>query len=49
MKNHILNCGFYIIFVASIISGSCTQRTDKNRSVVFGDSIYLKNVPSQPG
>ena len=49
MKNHLLTCGFYSIIVASIISGSCTQRTDKNNATVSGDSLYLKNVPSQPG
>src|SRR5450759_1284459 len=49
MKNHILNCGFYTIFVASIISGSCAQRLDKKNAVVFADSLYLKNVPPQPG
>lgn len=49
MKNHILKCGFYTIFVAIVISGSCTQRTDKNGPGVFADTIYLKNAPPQPG
>jgi hypothetical protein len=49
MKNQLLKCGFCSIIVASIISGSCTHRTEKNNAVIFGDSIYMKNVPSQPG
>jgi hypothetical protein len=49
MKRLLLNSGFCVIIVASIISASCTQRTDKNNAVVFGDSLYLKNVPAQPG
>ena len=49
MKRLLLKSGFYAIIVASIITGSCTQRTGKNTAVVFGDSLYLKNVPAQPG
>jgi hypothetical protein len=42
-------CGYYAIILALVISGSCTQRTDKNNAAVFGDSLFLKNVPAQPG
>ena len=49
MDQLLLKSGFYAIIVASIITGSCTQRTGKNTAVVFGDSLYLKNVPPQPG
>ena len=49
MKNQFFKLGFYAIIIASIITGSCTQRTGKNNAVVFGDSLYLKNVPPQPG
>lgn len=49
MNNHILNFSIYAIFVASIISASCTSRTDKYSDVVFADSLYLKNEPPQPG
>jgi hypothetical protein len=41
--------GFYVIIVTSIITVSCTQRTDKNNAGIFGDSLYLKSLPVQPG
>jgi hypothetical protein len=40
--------GFYSIFVVSVISGSCTGENGIRNAVVFGDSLYLKDVPSQP-
>ena len=49
MKRQLFKYVFYAIIAASIITGSCTQRTDKSDSAVFGDSLYLKNVPAQPG
>ena len=49
MKLILLKNGFCAIIVASIISGSCTHRTDKKNAVVFGDSLYMKSIPAQPG
>ena len=49
MKDHIIKCSFYTIFLTSVISVSCTQRVGKNGTGVFGDTIYLKNAPAQPG
>jgi hypothetical protein len=49
MKNQFLRCCHYALILASIISASCTQRTEKKNAVTFRDSIYLKNVPPQPG
>jgi len=49
MKNQVSKYCFYAIIVASIITGSCTRRTDKNNATVFGDNLYFKNVPPQPG
>jgi hypothetical protein len=49
MKDQFLIYCLKSIIVASMISGGCTGRSEKNKEVVFGDSIYLKNIPSQPG
>ena len=49
MRNQLFTCVFYIIISASIISVSIAQETGKNKVVVFGDSLYLQNVPLQPG
>jgi hypothetical protein len=49
MKHLLLKYGFCMILVSSIISCSYTKKTDKTNAIVFGDSLYLKNVPSQPG
>jgi hypothetical protein len=49
MKHLLLKCWFFIIIVSSVISCSYTNKTDNTNSRVFGDSLYLKNVPSQPG
>lgn len=49
MKNQLIKYCFKAIIVISLISGSCTRSSEKNLEVVFDDSIYLKNVPSQPG
>ena len=38
-----------IIIALTIIMGSCSQVTDNAKTVIFGDSIYLANVPPQPG
>jgi len=40
---------FYIILSLSLISGSCAQHHDIINTAGFGDSIYLKGIPSQPG
>ena len=49
MNNLFIKYAFYLIPILLMISVSCIQRPDKKNIVVFGDSIYLKNVPSQPG
>ena len=48
MKNQVFKYSLYTIVVVSIVSCSYIQRRDKNNAVEFGDSIYLKNIPSQP-
>ncbi|MCE5345526.1 MAG: hypothetical protein LLG13_04445 [Bacteroidales bacterium] len=47
-KELFLKGGFYAFIISSLLTGSCTQRIDKNNSFVFGDSLFLKNIPSQP-
>jgi hypothetical protein len=49
MKNQLLKCSIYATIFALVMSGSCTQSTDQKSAFVFGDSLYLANVPSQPG
>jgi hypothetical protein len=49
MKNQLIKYFLEAMIIAPLISGSCTGRSEMNNEVVFGDSIYLKNVPSQPG
>ena len=49
MRHLPLRSGFCPIILASIILISCVQRTDKHSTGLFGDSLYLKNVPAQPG
>ena len=39
----------YAIIVVLFFLGSCTQKTGDDTEVIFGDSLYLKNVPPQPG
>jgi len=41
--------GFLLIIVLSIISEGCFQRTERNNTIASGDTLYLKNVPPQPG
>jgi len=48
MGNQILKFSFFTIIIIPLLAWSCSQRTEKNNAV-FGDSIYLKNVPYQPG
>jgi hypothetical protein len=38
-----------IIIALTIIMGSCSPVTDNAKTVIFGDSIFLANVPPQPG
>ncbi len=49
MRNQLFTCVFYTIISASIISVAIAQKTGKNKVVVFGDSLYMQNVPLQPG
>ena len=49
MKRLLLRRGLYAFFVVSIISCNCNKSTGKNNTVILGDSLYLKNVPVQPG
>lgn len=49
MKKLLIKSGLISIIAASFISGSCTQKTGRNNAIVFGDSLYLENVPAQPG
>ncbi|MDP2335116.1 MAG: hypothetical protein Q8N05_01455 [Bacteroidota bacterium] len=49
MKKQLFKSVFFAFISASIISVSSAQGTGKNNAVVFGDSIYLKNVHAQPG
>jgi hypothetical protein len=48
MKNQIAGYSCLILF-ASMLLGSCSQSSGKRSSSVFGDSLYMANVPSQPG
>jgi hypothetical protein len=48
MKAQILKCSFFAFIVLTVLSVSCTQKKGKNSAIVFGDSLYLKNVPAQP-
>jgi hypothetical protein len=41
--------GLGLFIIISIYIVGCSHQSDKNNAVVFGDSLYLKNVPSQPG
>ena len=41
-------CSLYAIIVVLFFLGSCTKKTSDNTEVVFGDSLYLQNVPPQP-
>ena len=49
MKNQVFKNDFYVAFVALLIVVSCSQGTNKKNAVVSNDSIFMKNVPSQPG
>jgi hypothetical protein len=49
VKDFFLNSSFYVIIVTSILSGSCTQKTNTIHVGIFGDSLYLKSIPIQPG
>ena len=49
MKNQVLTYGFFAIMVVSNLSCSHNQKTDKNIASIPGDSLFLKNVPAQPG
>jgi hypothetical protein len=49
MNKRLFKYIFCTILILLVISCSRTQRPEKKTSVVFGDSIYLKNVPTQPG
>ena len=49
MKISLLKCNFFALIIIAFLSVSCIQKTNKNSTIVFGDSLYLKNVPAQPG
>jgi len=49
MRNQVFIYGIYTIIVVSNLSCSHNQRTDKNNVSTLEDSLYLKNVPAQPG
>lgn len=48
-KNTILKCGLFAIIFNFFFYTGCTHRTYNSNFGVFGDSLYLKNVPVQPG
>ncbi len=49
MKNQVFTFCLCVTIVVSIFSGSCTHNTTNNKDITFGDSLYLKNIPPQPG
>ena len=49
MNYKIIKCGLYAIIFSSVFFVGCTYKADKSKMGVFGDSLYLANVPSQPG
>ena len=49
MKNKFFTYGFYLLMVVSNLSCSHNQRTDKNNESIKEDSLFLNNVPAQPG
>jgi hypothetical protein len=49
MKNQVLTYGFIAIMVVSNLSCHYNQKTEKNKESIPGDSLFLKNIPPQPG
>ena len=49
MKHLLLKYGFCSILIASFLNCSFIQRTPASTDSAIKDSLYLKNVPSQPG
>ena len=47
MRYHLFTYGFFAI-IALIIPNGCNQKADNSNNMVFGDSIYMKNIPLQP-
>ena len=49
MKSVKIKWTIYVIIVILVITNSCSRGSDKKNSIVFGDSLYLKNIPVPPG
>ncbi len=49
MKRLLSAYGFGALIIMSLFMINCTQQTGVTSEGVFGDSLYLANVPPQPG
>ena len=49
MKHLFLKYVIFVNLVISILAISCNQHGTKESGVIVSDSLYLKNVPPQPG
>ena len=49
MKNQLLKCVFIQLLLHQLFQAVVLRELKKIMLLSFGDSIYLKNVPSQPG